>query len=222
MISYDIRNWTAVLLHVPGSVLPRLLPRILAIVAVSCIALYIHHFHAFKFPPVVHTMVGVALGLLLVFRTNASYDRYWEGRKLLGMMVNRVRDLCRQGGALDFGPDLQRQLCACYGLIRLHLRDQRDLTGVNLTAEERSALEPLKNRHIVYLGWITRRLQEAHKAGTIDNMTYLAMDGNLTSLMDQLGGAERIVRTPIPFAYAQHIKGFLFLFCFSVPFVLVD
>lgn len=221
MISYDIRNWTGVLLHVPGSVLPRLMPRILAIVLVSCLALYIHHYHEFKFPPVVHTMVGVALGLLLVFRTNASYDRYWEGRKQLGMMVNRIRDLCRQAGHFELGPDLQRQLCACYGLIRLHLRGEREM-DVNLTAEERAALEPIKNRHIVYLGWITRRIQRAHGAGEIDNMTYLAMDGNLTALMDQLGGAERIVRTPIPFAYAQHIKGFLFLFCFTVPFVLVD
>ena len=40
--------------------------------------------------------------------------------------------------------------------------------------------------------------------------------------MDQRGACERIVRTPVPFAYAQHIKGFLFLFCYSVPFVLVD
>lgn len=222
MITYDIRDWSGVLLRINGSVLPKLLPRLLAIVAVSCVALYIHHYHAFRFPPVVHTMVGVALGLLLVFRTNASYDRYWEGRKLLGMMVNRVRDLCRQSGAMDFGPDLQRQLCACIGLIRLHLRDERDLAGINLTAAERTALEPIKNRHIVYLGWITRRVQNARQAGTLDPMTYLAMDTNFTSLMDQLGACERIVRTPVPFAYAQHIKGFLFLFCYSVPFVLVD
>ena len=222
MVSYDPRQWGQVLLRLQGSVLPRLMPRLLVIAAIGGGALYLYHRHAFKVPPVVHTLVGVALGLLLVFRTNASYDRYWEGRKLLGSLVNRIRDLCRQCGGMDLSDDLQRQLGVAFGLIRLHLRDERDLTGLKLTPAELTALEPIKNRPVVYLGWITRKLQAAHRAGQFSDPGYLAADNNLTSLMDSLGGCERIVRTPVPFAYAQHIKGFLCLFCFSVPFVLVE
>jgi putative membrane protein len=82
--------------RVRGSVLPGLLPRIGFIVAIGVVAVEVHHGSGVKLAPIAHTILGVALGLLLVFRTNASYDRYWEGRRLLGVLVNRSRDLARQ------------------------------------------------------------------------------------------------------------------------------
>jgi putative membrane protein len=175
-------------------------------------------------------MIGVALGLLLVFRTNASFDRWWEGRKLLGGIVNRTRDLARQLVAFvpaDSRPDADvsvRLLNTFFAVAIQGLRDERDLAvlGDLLTAEERAELEPVKTRATVVLTWISKRIDRLTREGKLSDARLLAMDTNLTALVDYHSGCERIVRTPIPFAYAQHIKLFVTLFCFTVPFAIVD
>src|SRR5262249_33189996 len=96
MIDYDARRWLGLILPVRGSVVPRLVPRVLATSAIGVVAMLLLERRGLRIPTLAHTLVGVALGLLLVFRTNASYDRYWEGRRLIGGIVNRARDLARQ------------------------------------------------------------------------------------------------------------------------------
>src|SRR5690606_8498113 len=98
MIRYEPRGWIRILLRLRGSVVPRIAGRMVAVTLVAVAVTYLHldRAVALAIPVTVHTIVGVALGLLLVFRTNASYDRFWEGRKQLGAMVNTCRDLARQ------------------------------------------------------------------------------------------------------------------------------
>ncbi|GMU58183.1 MAG: membrane protein [Candidatus Xenobia bacterium] len=229
MVEYNPRRWSSVLIHLHGSVMPRLVPRIGSVCFVSLLAFVLYEQTGFKLSSVTHTLVGAALGLLLVFRTNTSYDRYWEGRKLLGMMVNRLRDLMRQVAAyLDADQqaqaETQRRLHVTFALIRQYLRFETDLSvlGAPITPEEAKALEPVRCRPVVYLVWLSQIFCQATRCGNLHPEAFRQIDQNLTSLIDSLGGAERIVRTPVPFAYAQHIKGFLFIFCFSVPFVLVE
>lgn len=231
MVNYDPRNWVGVLTQVHGSVLPRLMLRILAIAATAVLATYMFEQKTFKLAPVAHTMVGAALGLLLVFRTNTSYDRYWEGRKLLGGSVNRLRDLMRQVVGNTSGPEgqklcqqLRRLVVIFFGLQRQYLRNESNLDdlGEALTAEERAALEPLTARPQACLTWMSRLLTQAHRDGLLDAELHRNIDANLSQLVDNLGGAERILKTPVPFAYAQHIKGFLFVFCVTLPFVLAE
>ena len=90
MIDYEAGNWQTIVWRFRGTVLPKLFWRVLVAAAVGVLASFLWDSHRVKIPSVLHTLIGVALGLLLVFRTNASYDRYWEGRKLLGAMVNRT------------------------------------------------------------------------------------------------------------------------------------
>ena len=199
MIDYDGRSWLPILFRMRGSVIPRLMPRVLA---------------------------SAALGLLLVFRTNASYDRYWEGRRLLGFMVNRTRDLARQIGVYVADAEARAELCrlvpAFYWVAAQTLRQQDSLGNAErlLTAAQRTALAGTRFRGPVITKWITDRLHAEAAAGRLSEARLHVLDGNLTSLNDSLGGAERILRTPIPFAYAQHIKIFVVLFCFSAPFVM--
>src|SRR6218665_1081779 len=78
--------------------------------SVAVVFAYQHGWHI-AVPSTLHSLVGVALGLLLVFRTNASYDRFWEGRKLWGGMVNETRNLARAAGVfLGDQSDLFRTL----------------------------------------------------------------------------------------------------------------
>lgn len=224
MIDYEARNWFGIVFRLDGSVLPRLLPRIFAATAVGGGAAWLYVERGAKVPTVAHTLIGVALGLLLVFRTNASYDRYWEGRRLLGAMVNRTRDLARQIACwVDderARAELVRLVTLFYAVAAMTLRRERDLSklGERITAEERAALEPLNHRTPVVIAWIGKRA-----ASHLQNEQRLfAIDQNLTALNDCLGGAERILKTPIPFAYAQHIKTFVMLFVFTAPFAMAE
>jgi putative membrane protein len=230
MIDYDAKSWIGVLSRVRGSVGPRLLVRTLLTAGLGVLANYLFVTSKFHTPAVAHTMIGVALGLLLVFRTNASFDRWWEGRKLLGGIVNRSRDLARQLSAYvppdsrGVATEATRLLNAFFFVAIQGLRSETDLkvAGDLLTAEEQKKLEPVKARASVVLTWVTHHIDDLARSGKITDARLLAMDTNLTALVDFHSGCERIVRTPIPFAYAQHIKLFVTLWCFTVPFAIVD
>jgi ion channel-forming bestrophin family protein len=235
MIDYDSKNWLTVLAHLRGSVAPRLLFRTAVSVGLGWLASYLYTHHRFFTPPVAHTMVGAALGLLLVFRTNASFDRWWEGRKLLGAMTNRVRDVARQlhgyfPGAGN-GDATARQVAEILRLVNAFMamsffglqgRPEAISACALLTAEEKQKLEPLRHRAPALMVWVTQRLDVLARETNLSEARLLAIDTNLTSLVDSLGGCERIARTPIPLAYAQHIKLLVTLFCFTAPFALVD
>lgn len=232
MVEYDSKNWASVIFRMRGSVIPALFPRILICAVIGGLAAWLFVAHGFKLPAIAHTLLGVALGLLLVFRTNASYDRYWEGRRLLGGFVNRSRDLARQASAYIEGGaeaeaerrEIARLLSMFFALLRQYLRKERDLgaLGMELSAEEKAALEPLPVRPTLASVWITRLIAKSAREGRLSREKLHLMDANLTQLVDIWGGAERIMRTPIPFAYAQHIKSFLMLFCFTAPFAMVE
>jgi putative membrane protein len=228
MIEYEGRAWLPILFRVRGSVIPRLLPRVLVAAALGVVAVLLLEREGFKIPSVAHTLVGVALGLLLVFRTNASYDRYWEGRRLLGFMVNRTRDLARQVATYVTDPEaraaLARLIPAFYWVSAQTLRKQPGLGRAErlLTEDERRALAATKFPGPMITVWIGEKLRAEAAAGRLTEQRLQACDANLTAFNDALGGAERILRTPIPFAYAQHIKIFVVLFCFSAPFAMAD
>jgi putative membrane protein len=232
MIDYDPKAWLRIVVTLRGAVGPRLLGRVTIALALGFLAWWAHLSFELSVPPVAHTLIGAALGLLLVFRTNASYGRYVEARELLGRIVNASRDLARQvvtyvedhPERAALRADVLRWLGAFYRLLVQSVRDERELgdLGERLTAAERAQLEPLRHRPSVVIAWISARLYAAHRAGALETEPLRAMDANLTTLIAALGGCERIRRTPVPFAYAQHIKLFMVLFCYTVPFAIVD
>jgi putative membrane protein len=233
MVDYDPKSFLRVVTQLRGSVIPALLPRILLCTGIGAGAAYLHFNFAFKLPSIAHTLLGVALGLLLVFRTNASYDRFWEGRKLFGALVNRSRDLTRQAAVYIEGDspeahaarrEIQRLIVMFFMLLKQYLRHERDLSqlGVELRDEEKKALEPAVVRPNLPVLWMTQVLMRCVRAGYLTEQRLWVMDQNISLYTDFWGGAERIMRTPIPFAYAQHIKSFLTLFCLSAPFAMVE
>ncbi|HWB79150.1 MAG TPA: bestrophin family ion channel [Nannocystaceae bacterium] len=85
MIEYDPKNWVRICFALHGSVAPRLLPRVALAGAIGFGAQWAQERHGFTIPPLAHTLIGVALGLLLVFRTNASYGRYVRRARCSGV-----------------------------------------------------------------------------------------------------------------------------------------
>ena len=174
--------------------LPSLLPRILVAAAVGALARWLYTSRHFHLPNTIHGLLGVALGLLLVFRTNASYDRWWEGRRLLGAIVNRARDLVRQGSVyfenVEARRELARLIVLWFALLRQYLRGERDLAaiGVALSEEERATLEPVAVRPVIIVQRITA-LIATQAGGTFSEQRLSLMDQNLTALVDRRAAA---------------------------------
>ncbi|HZO15526.1 MAG TPA: bestrophin family ion channel [Polyangiaceae bacterium] len=226
MIQYDTQNWVQVVFSVRGTVLPRIAGRTLGCGVIAAAAAFLKEAHILNLtvPIVVHTVIGVALGLLLVFRTNASYDRYWEGRRLLGSFVNRARDLARQSASFfrdepEVRARTSRYIAALYVCMRRYLRAEKEWPELADTLTEDELLELARRRAppLVVARWLTDLFAQSK----ISEERLKLLDNNLTALLDCWGGCERIVKTPVPFAYAHHIKTFLTLFCATVPFALL-
>ncbi len=231
MITYETRHWAAVIFRVRGSVLPRIVGRTVLFGAVGLLVAIVQSATSasLAISGTAHAMVGVALGLLLVFRTNASYDRYWEGCRLLGAMKNNCRDLARQGASL-FAPtatearhDVRRLTIAFYATVCRYLRSQKtrpELGGL-LTEDELAQLKASSGPPLLVARWLSDCFAREANAGRLSEQRLLSLDGTVSDLIDHWGDAERIVSTPVPFAYAHHIKSFLTIFCATTPFALV-
>jgi ion channel-forming bestrophin family protein len=240
MIKYRATDSFRILFQLKGSVLPRILPRVLLCAGLGVVATYLHHTHHIYIPCMTHTLLGVALGLLLVFRTNTSYDRFWEGRKLFGAIVNRSRDIVRQAAVYIEGDspederarqEVRRLVVVLFVTLCQFLRNERSTevlsqrlveAGAPISEEERAAIESAEVWPTVVVYWLTHTIEVSRRVGRLTEDKLKLMDNNVSLLIDSWGGAERILRTPIPFAYAQHIRVFVALFCFTAPFALVD
>lgn len=230
MINYDPKAWLRVSFSWKGTVIPRVLGRLLFLLVLTVALLLVREFVSgtdpiFKpFKPLGHTLIGVALGLLIVFRNNCSYDRYWEGRKLWGGIVNASRNLLR--GATAYVGDTKElaNLIAAYSLaLKQHLRNNKDIAEIQslvspaIYAQATAAANPpsIIAYHISL--WIKARFDEKK----IDSHTAYGLETQVRAILDCQGGCERILRTPIPFAYAVHIKQLLMLYLITLPFILV-
>lgn len=177
----------------------------------------------------VHSILGLALGLLLVFRTNTAYDRWWEGRKLLGALVNNCRNLAiKTKTYFDSKEDQEymgRMTTAYAFALKSHLRDRdaaKRIFDLHLVTEEE--YQHLRNyRHVP--NEISHMMYEVatqhYKDGKLKEMQFLSFEKHLTTLTDITGGCERIKKTPMPLAYGIHLRQFLNLYIFSLPFNVV-
>ena len=230
MISYDPHNWLDHFFDIKGSLVKEIGLRVTVCVlfAVGVVAT-----HKYVWPVattvVIHSLVGVALGLLLVFRTNASYDRYWEGRRLWGGIVNETRNLIRASSV--HLRDHQTLLWALTRWTALFpwtamssLRGDSELGPLlkELTPAEAEGLRIAQHPALAVAQRMTVCLVEARDKGLISDIVFTALDQNIQLLVDYLGGCERIRKTPLPFAYVVHLRRALVIYCLTLPFALVD
>ncbi|WP_435011003.1 bestrophin family protein [Tundrisphaera lichenicola] len=236
MVEYDSKHWTSHLFDVHNSMFHAIFGRILLCVAWSVVVLFLHHalkdwlnFDHISVPTTIHTLVGFALGTLLVFRTNTSYDRFWEGRKLWGSIVNESRNLARLSSIhLKDDPQLFRSVVR-WTVAWSHsvMNSLRGTTNLGPAAEK---LPPGEVQAVLESGHvpleisrkITGLLIEARDKGLVSDIVLTTLDQNVQLMIDYLGGCERIKKTPLPFAYMVHIRRALVLYCFTLPFALVD
>ena len=230
MIHYDPHKWLDHFFDIRGSLVREISLRVALCLAWTT-ALVATHFYLrpIAIPPFLHSLVGLALGLLLVFRTNASYDRFWEGRKLWGGIVNESRNLIR-GAAIHLRTDrdllfeLTRWTAVFPYAVARGLRGEPGLgpLSVDLPAEQIGVAAASQHPALAIAVQMTDSLNRARERGLVSDIVYTALDQNTQQLVGYLGGCERIRNTPLPFAYVVHLRRALVLYCYTLPFALVS
>jgi putative membrane protein len=230
MIQYDPHRWFDHFFDIKGSMVREILGRVALCVLWSAVVVAVHTYvRPIGIPSTLHTLVGLALGLLLVFRTNASYDRFWEGRKLWGGIVNETRNLIR-AARIHFPHDKPLLSTLARWTAAFPYAAMNSLRGVDSVAEIQELLSPadaeaIRNSQHMALAVADRMgacLREARTRGHISDYVVTALDQNTQLLVDYLGGCERIRKTPLPFAYVVHLRRALVIYCFTLPLALVD
>jgi ion channel-forming bestrophin family protein len=231
MIEYRSKNWWRTTCSFYGTVIPNVLGRVGSLTA-FCLALcllddYVLHKYAYPLPSLDqlgHTVLGVAMSMLIVFRTNSSNNRYWDGRTFWGALVNGSRNLARLASRYAPPADELVGLITAYAIaVRESLRGTFDARAIanlvpgRLARSAAAAPNPPTILAASISDWINQRRTD----GQIDNYQAVAMEQVLNSMVDAQGGCERIQRTPLPFVYASLIRQLLLIYLGSLPFVLV-
>jgi ion channel-forming bestrophin family protein len=170
-----------------------------------------------------HSMLAFVISLLLVFRTNTAYDRWWEGRKQWGALTNVSRNLALRLAALLEDPAERKvfqELIPAYAhTLVAHLQEERTRT---LLFEE-VRLDPAIGRHLPnqVAGILMGRIQRLYGQGVLDGYQLLSLNEELRAFTDICGACERIKNTPIPYSYTAFIKKFLFIYVMTLPFGFV-
>lgn len=177
----------------------------------------------------IHSLLGFVLSLLLVFRTNTAYDRWWEGRKMWGGFVNSSRALAIKLAAYMPGTEhAQRRKLALllanyFTAAKDHLRNEvhtdswEKIPGVD---NEQLALKNHVPNAIMAL--FMQEIVTMNREGKLSDTYLRTIDLEVRNFSENLGACERIRHTPIPYSYSLFIKKIIFLYCISLPFGLIS
>jgi ion channel-forming bestrophin family protein len=227
------KNWFRVLFQLKGSVIPAIIPRVTVCALFSIFISTIYAFGVKIALPIDGIVPSIVLGLLLVFRTNTAYDRFWEGRKAWGTLINTVRNLSRtiwvsveEEQAEDRKEKILtlRLLIAFAVATKLHLRSQpinHELEAL-MPQEWYEKLKSMNNPPLEVAFWIGDYLQYQYDRGYLNVHQLTAMFKLVDEMVEVLGTCERILKTPIPLAYSIHLKQLLFIYCLALPFEFVS
>lgn len=173
---------------------------------------------------IMHSLLGFVISMLLVFRTNTAYDRWWEGRKLWGSLVNNSRNLAlKLDAVLDKGDEdsrfFFRETIPLYAFtLKEHL--QSEVTRLMLDETDHPELSRLDTRKHVpnqVAGLMIARINKLYKEGTISGDQLITLNNELSSFTDICGACERIKNTPIPYSYSSFIKKFIVVYVLTLP-----
>lgn len=225
-------QWFGVAFRYRGSVIPEILPRV---VLCGLFGLFIYILHSIglrvSYPVLSILIPNLVLGLLLVFRTNTAYERYWEGRKAWGNMVNSIRNLGRQilVSIDEQSPREQKiatlHLLAAFAIAcKLHLRHEPINAELEplLSPYQYQKLQSMNHPPLEIMYWVSAYLQTVFQKGYIQIYQLDSLHVLVNELVNAIGACERIQNTPIPLAYAIHLKQLLLIYCLSLPFQMVE
>lgn len=203
-------------------------------VAATCAITYLLNEYllkgSFELPAVVPTILGTALAFFIGFNNNQAYDRWWEGRKIWGALVNDSRTWARQimeytsitdkVDETELGKlkkkSIYRHIAFLYAL-KENLRGSNDKEYENyLSEEELISVEQKSNKQNAILDIQTKELQGFYSEGIIDGFKFMEMNKNIVRFCDEMGKAERIKNTVFPTTYPYYTNLFIWFFIISI------
>jgi ion channel-forming bestrophin family protein len=235
MVNYNPQEWLRVIFgaysrNVMRALVPALM--VMATITVLICYLFIDYFYIteenFKSTTSMHSLLGIVLGLFLVFRTNSAYDRWWEGRKHWGSLVNNTRNFSFKLNAFlrdehkEHQDWFNKMICNFAVALKEHLRN-----GVKVDQLEKpddhflGGINKVKHKPNYILGLMYSRVNNLYKQGVISGDQFFILDKEIKEFTDIMGACERIKNTPIPFSYSMFIKKFIFTYSITLPFGFV-
>lgn len=232
MINYDNRGLFLNLFHLKkADTLRQLLPAILVVSAYTGIIVYVETslLHLSEKSPVrnfgiLQTLLGFVISMLLVFRTNTAYDRWWEGRKLWGALVNNSRNMAVKLNAMLPQNDQKsrsffRKIIPIFATsLQQHL--QAETTRLALDTEPHPEIPDFDHtKHVPnqVASLIATKIDLLYKDGIITGDQLIILNDEMRSFLDICGACERIKNTPIPYSYSVFIKKFIFIYTITLP-----
>ncbi len=228
MISYNPKSWFVFIFRFhKADTFRKLFPLMIVIGLYSALVAYLEievwqlgNSSHVKNVTITHSMLGFVISLLLVFRTNTAYDRWWEGRKMWGALVNNSRNLAMKLAVMlqdTQDKAVMRRLIPAYAeVLGQHLKnadishelfDDAVLSSNNYTHKPNQIAKTIMSR-----------VNSFYIEGKITGDQLIILNAELQSFADICGACERIKNTPIPYSYSVFIKKFIFFYVMSLPF----
>jgi putative membrane protein len=227
MIKYNPKSWLTFIFSFHKSDTVRILWKELIYIAVLTAIITALELHFYPTSSVlknltsVYSLLGFVISLLLVFRTNTAYDRWWEGRKLWGSVVNDSRNLSSLLSSLDLNTSERTYytelIIAFSKSMKEHLR--RNKLDLPFPLDESSTAD---NQPLWIAHELRKALHELRTTNRIDSIEWQQLSRHLDQLIDSLGACERILNTPIPFSYSLFFKKFIFIYVVTMPLAFVE
>jgi putative membrane protein len=228
MVAYNPKDWLKLIfIFHKSDTFRMLLPALLLAAVYSTLLTYLSvelHYLEFKSTTVIHSLLGFVISLLLVFRTNTAYDRWWEGRRLWGELVNSSRNFALKISTMmpDDAKSVKENLYILIGnfpfVLKEHLRNRfkpkEYETNSSISAETLSKINHKPNA-IVWA--IEKEIMQAHKQSYLTAEQLLMLNDELKTMANVCGACERIKNTPIPYSYSMFLKKFIFAYVFTMP-----
>ncbi|MGF1938890.1 MAG: bestrophin family protein [Nostoc sp. ChiQUE02] len=233
-MDFERKNWFHLALNFRESVIRDVKIQVFLnmVVALIITIIYKHGYLGFSQPILAGLIPGIVLGLILVFRTNTAYERFWEGWQIAGMTIFTGRNLSRQMWLTipDKTLKAREEKAACLRLnaaffmaMKQHLRHKgvdEQLKSI-LSLEQYLKLQYVSNMPLQVTQWIGGYLTKQYSEQQIDSIQFAALNRLLDQLVECLSRCERILAAPMPHAYSIHLRHLLILYCFALPFQMV-
>ncbi|MFM1780580.1 MAG: hypothetical protein RJB49_874 [Bacteroidota bacterium] len=231
MVQYNTKDWITFIFKLHQSdTFRKLLPLMFFIGAYSGLICFLEmeYFHLgedskVKNISIMHGMLGFVISLLLAYRTNTAYDRWWEGRKLWGSLVNSSRNLALKLAAIldnEVDRHFYQKVIPLYAFVlQKYLAD--DESGLVLFEGLDLQIDHTKHKPNQVAKMIMKKSNDLYNTGRISGHQLLCINAELQSFTDVCGACERIKNTPIPYSYSAFIKKFIFIYVMTLPFSYV-
>lgn len=226
MINYNPKDWITFIFHVhKADTIRTLWPLMLSVALFSGMIAFLELNYLklaettyVKNIGMMHNLLGFVISMLLVFRTNTSYDRWWEGRRLLGALTNVSRNLAIKIKSLKLKPEhlefFDYAIPKYAFALKEHLREKQYF-GKNSFLIEVDGGKHIPNQ---VAGSMSTRIFELQASGEINSEQLIILNADVQQFTDIMGGCERIKNTPIPYSYSAFIKKFIFIYVITLPF----